>query len=154
MKYRTRFCLAVFVLCLFCGFSFPLGSRAEIMEFRDFSVDLPQGWRVEREGSATAFFAPDNSASMQVAVELLSRQYTQDMKASELAEIYAAELNGSPPVMVDNDPNYYSFEFKSPEGVPSEASVVVAGKRFYLVTVTGRHKDLAGMVESLLLSII
>ncbi|MDR1947197.1 MAG: hypothetical protein LBQ51_08555 [Desulfovibrio sp.] len=121
-------------------------------DFTDFSVDLPPGWTVKREGRTTAFTAPDGTASMQVAVELLTR--VDGMNAEELAEAYAAELNGSRPVMVDNDPNYYSFTFKSPDGTDSEASVVVAGSNFYLITVSGRHKDMAGLVESLLLSIL
>jgi hypothetical protein len=76
------------------------------------------------------------------------------MNAESLAAAYAAELHGSRPVMVDNDPNYYSFTFTSPEGVDSEASVVVSGRNFHLITVSGRHKDMAGLVESLLLSIL
>jgi hypothetical protein len=125
---------------------------AAIMDFTDFSVDLPPGWTVQREGGTTAFTAPDGSASLQVAVELLTRM--DGMNAGSLAEAYAAELQGSRPVMVDNDPDYYSFTFKSPEGVDSEASVVVAGRNFYLITVSGRHKDMAGLVETLLLSIL
>jgi hypothetical protein len=139
---------AAFCLALFTAAS----AIAATKDFTDFSVDVPPGWTTKREGKTTAFTAPDGSASLQVAIELLTRM--DDMNAESLAEAYAAELRGSRPVMVDNDPSYYSFTFVSPEGVNSEASVVVSGGNFYLITVSGRHKDMAGLVESLLLSIL
>lgn len=140
---------------LFFGFHLllPGGALAEIKEFADFSVDMPSGWTVERDGITVAFVAADKSANMQVTVEPISRIFKEGITAKELAEAYAAELKGSTPEMEDNDPNYYSFHFISPEGQESEASIVVAGRRFYLITISGRHKDLAGMVESVLLSI-
>lgn len=146
-----RLFLAAF-LALLC-FAHPALVSAEIREFADFSVDLPPGWSVEREGITVAFIAEDKSANMQVTVEPIAGMFKEGISAKELAEAYAAELNGSAPEMEDNDPNYYSFTFNSPEGRESEASIVVAGRRFYLITISGRHKDLAGMVESVLLSI-
>ena len=100
-----------------------------------------------------AFLAEDRSATMQVTVEPIARMFKEGITAKELAEAYADELKGTTPEMEDNDPNYYSFEFISPDGMESEASIVVAGRRFYLITISGMHKDLAGMVESVLLSI-
>jgi hypothetical protein len=144
--------MKMFVAALCLTFFTIASATAEPRDFTDFSVDLPSGWTVQREGSTTAFIAPDGSASLQVAVELLTRM--DGMSAETLAEAYAAELRGSRPVMVDNDPDYYSFTFTSPEGMESEASIVVSDRNFYLITVSGRHKDLAGLVESLLLSIL
>jgi hypothetical protein len=89
---------------------------------------------------------------MVVTVESTAGTFSEGMSAEELAEAYAEELKGSKPVK--EAPNYYSFTFTSPEGVDSEASIVVAGKRFYLITISGKNKDLAGMVESVLLSIM
>lgn len=128
---------------------FPGQAFADRREFADFTVDLPDGWTIERDGITTAFISADKSATMQVTVEPITRIST----AKELAEAYAHELHGSTPEMEDNDPNYYSFDFNSPEGVESEASIVVVGRRFYLITITGRHTDFARMVESVLLSI-
>ena len=128
-------------------------ARAEVREFTDFSIDLPPGWDVQRDGITVAFIARDKSATMVVTVESTTGMFSEGLSAQELAEAYAEELKGSKPVMEDNDPNYYSFTFKSPEGVESEASIVVSGKRFYLITISGKNKDLAAMVESVLLSI-
>ncbi|MDR0828239.1 MAG: hypothetical protein LBN33_10300 [Desulfovibrio sp.] len=150
----TFFFLSVFLTFIFACLVLPHEAGAEIKEFKDFSVDLPQGWVIKQEGVTTAFIAADGSANMQVVVEYLTLLGMDGMQARELAEAYAAELHGSVPVMVDNDPNYYSFEFKSPDGINSEASVVVVGNRFYIITITGRNKALAGMVESVLLSIM
>jgi hypothetical protein len=144
--------MKMFTVALCLTFFTLASAMAEPRDFTDFSVDLPPGWTVQREGVTTAFIAPDGSASLQVALERLT--HTDGMSAESLAEAYAAELHGSRPVMVDNDPNYYSFTFTSPEGEASEASVVVSDRKFYLITVSGRHKDMAGLVESLLLSIL
>ena len=129
-------------------------ASAEVRDFTDFSVDLPSGWTIEREGITVAFIAEDKSATMQVTVEPIARISKEGISAKELAEAYADELKGSRPEMEENDPNYYSFTFLSPEGQESEASIVVSGRRFYLITISGRNKDLAGMVESILLSIM
>lgn len=136
-----------------CAF-FAAPAAADLREFADFSVELPPGWTVERDGITTAFIAQDKSANMQVTVESITHMFKEGMSAKELAEAYAAELKGSAPHMEDGDPNYYSFDFTSPDGLESEASIVVSGRRFYLITISGRHKDLAGMVESVLLSIM
>ena len=140
--------LAVMLFC--ASIAFAHTAAAETKEFADFSVDLPVGWTIEREGITTAFIAKDKSATMVVTVET-----TEGVSAQELAHAYAEELKGSKPVQEDpKDPNYYSFTFKSPEGINAEASIVVVGKRFYLITITGKNKDLARMVESVLISIM
>ena len=141
---RLTITAALLLIVLFSG-----QALAGRKDFADFAVDLPDGWSIERDGITTAFVSDDKSANMQVTVEPITRIST----AKELAEAYAHELQGSTPEMEDNDPNYYSFTFNSPEGVESEASIVVVGRRFYLITISGRHKDLARMVESVLLSI-
>lgn len=145
-----RFLSALLIFCLTVCFAW--SGHAELREFTDFSVDLPPGWDVQREGITVAFIAKDKSATMVVTVESTVGTFSEGMSAEELAEAYAEELKGSKPVQ--EDPNYYSFTFKSPTGVDSEASIVVVGKRFYLITISGKNKDLAGMVESVLLSIM
>lgn len=149
MRLKTA---AALVLC--ATFFLPLQAHAARKDFADFAVDLPDGWTVERDGITTAFISEDKNANMQVTVEPISRIAREGINAKELAEAYAQELHGSTPEMEDGDPNYYSFTFTSPEGVESEASIVVSGRRFYLITITGRHRDLARMVESVLLSIL
>lgn len=126
---------------------------AKTLLFQDFSIDLPPDWRVVQDGNTTAFVALDKSATMQVTVEHLARMPKEGMGAKELAEAYAEEFKGSAPVMEDNDPNYYSFTFQAPDGQDAEASIVVSGSLFYLISVSGKHDDLAGMVASMLLSI-
>ncbi len=143
---------AAVAFCILCAAVLPALARHQ--EFRDFSIELPAGWEVQREGITTAFIAPDKSATLQVTVESIFRMFKEGMSAKELAEAYAEELKGSAPQMEDNDPNYYSFSFVSPEGQASEASIVVSGRLFYLITISGKHGDLAGMVESVLLSIL
>lgn len=140
---------------LFCAvFLFSGRAMAERKNFTDFTIELPAGWTIEQDGITTAFVSKDKKANMQVTVESVAHIAKEGITAKELAEAYAHELQGSTPTMEDNDPNYYSFTFLSPEGTKSEASIVVSGRLFYLITISGRHKDLAEMVESVLLSIM
>ncbi len=149
MRLKTA---AALLLC--ATFLLPAQAFAVRKNFTDFAVDLPDGWTIERDGITTAFVSEDKNANMQVTVESIARIAKEGISAKELAEAYAQELQGSTPAMEDNDPNYYSFIFTSPEGVESEASIVVSDRRFYLITISGQHKDLARMVESVLLSIL
>lgn len=130
-----------------------LPASGAALDFSDFSIELPDAWQVERDGNSVAFLAQDKSATMLVTVESIARMFKEGMSAKELAEAYAEEFKGSAPEMEDDDPNYYSFNFTSPDGQDSEVSIVVSGQRFYLISISGRHPDLAGMVESVLLSI-
>lgn len=143
---------AIYLLCTTLALSYP--AYGALQYFQDFSIELPTGWEIQKDGITTAFIAPDKSATLQVTVESITHMFKEGMNARELAEAYSAELKGSIPEMEDNDPNYYSFTFTSPEGQDSEASIVVSGRLFYLITISGKHKDLAGMVESVLLSIM
>lgn len=149
MRLKTAATLLFCVALLFSG-----QALAAKRDFTDFSVDFPDGWTIERDGITTAFVSKDKKANMQVTVESVAHIAKEGITAKELAEAYAHELQGSTPTMEANDPNYYSFTFLSPEGTESEASVVISGRLFYLITISGRHKDLAGMVESVLLSIM
>lgn len=148
---RPATLLPLLLCALFCIFPQPLCGAS--LDFPDFSVELPSGWQIERDGNSVAFLADDKSATMLVAVESIASLFKEGMSARELAEAYAEEFKGSAPVMEDEDPNYYSFTFTAPDGRDSEASIVVSGRRFYLISISGRHPDLAGMVESILLSI-
>ena len=145
-----RFLPAVLLLCIHLLCASP--AVAELKSFADFSVDVPPGWDIQRDGITVAFLAKDRSASMMVTVESTTGMFAEGLSAEELAQAYADELKGSTPEKEGS--NYYSFTFTSPEGTASEASIVVVGKRFYLITISGTHKDLAGMVESVLLSIM
>lgn len=140
-------------MVLFAGILTTSPAVARLMDFAHFSIDLPPGWTIREEGVTVAFIAKDASATMAVTTEITAGKFFEGMSAEELARAYASELKGSEPTREDNDPNYYSFDFTSPEGVPSEASIVVSGRRFYLITISGTHKDMAGMVESVLVSL-
>jgi hypothetical protein len=144
------FLLASCLLCL--GIVLVGPARAEFREFPDFSIDLPPGWDILREGATVAFIAADKSATMVVTVEYTADTFFEGMSAEELAEAYAEEFNGSRPVK--EDPRHYSFTFTSPGGTDSEASLIIMEKSFCLITISGKNKDLVGMVESVLLSIM
>lgn len=139
-------------MLLLTGLLIARPAAADLQVFTDFSIDLPSGWTIEKEGITVAFVAEDKSAIMMVTVESTAHMMTEGVTVEELAEAYAEELKGSKPKR--EEPNYYSFTFNSPDGLPSEASIVVSGRRFYLITISGKHKDLAGMVESVLISIL
>jgi hypothetical protein len=126
-------------------------AQAALQQFPDFSVDLPKDWSVSRDSLTTLFLAPDKSATLTVTVESTAHMANEGVSVEELVEAWADKLHGTRPVQ--EEPNCYSFTFTSPQGLPAEASVVVSGRRFYLITISGKHKDLARMVESVLISI-
>lgn len=144
----TRYLQAGIILTVLL---FTIPAVPALQQFNDYSVDLPEGWTVQRDGITMAFVAPDKSAIMMVTVESTAHMMSEGVTVEDLAKAYADELKGSSLKMVE--PGFYSFTFSSPDGLPSEASVVVSGRRFYLITISGKHKDLAKMVESVLVSI-
>ncbi|MDL2290814.1 hypothetical protein LJC09_01745 [Desulfovibrio sp. OttesenSCG-928-F20] len=153
--YSMKRLTQILPLLLLLFFVCPIGDAwGRTLLFQNFSIDLPSGWRVVQEGNTVAFVALDKSATLQVTVENLSAMPKADMSAKELAEAYADEFKGSAPVMEDGDPNYYSFEFTSPDRRKAEASIIVSGSLFYLISIIGKNQDLAAMVESVLLSIL
>ncbi|MDL2267739.1 photosystem II reaction center PsbP family protein [Desulfovibrio sp. OttesenSCG-928-G15] len=148
MRRCILFCIMVVGLVIGAGHAV-----ADIKTFPGFSIDLPPGWVYEQEGITLAFFPPDKSVNLQVTVEPIINLYTEGITVKELAEEYARELGGTQPVMEQGDPNFFSFSYTSPIGLPSEASVVVSRRRFYLITISGSHAEFARMVESVLFSI-
>ena len=83
-------------LLLLCMFAVrPAAADPQI--FTDFSIDLPSGWSIEREGITVAFVAEDKSAIMMVTVESTAHMMTEGVTVEELAEAYAEELKGTKP---------------------------------------------------------
>ncbi len=115
---------------------------AEIMEFRYFSLDVPEGWTVSEEGSMITVTAWDKSGSLSITADDPGGK-----SIAELAEEYAQRLNGTVPEQ-DEDGGY-TFEFNN--GV-SQAVIDGDEDLYVLIIGTGIERNgevLGEILESL-----
>ena len=93
--------LALLMLLVFAS-----SACAEVMEFRYFSLDVPEGWNVIEDGAEITVTASDKSGSLSIVAD------NPDGKTiAELAEMYSRELKGTAPES-DGD-GAYMFEFNN-----------------------------------------
>ena len=120
---------------------FEVSSEAKVMKFEHFSIDVPDGWRVEedKEKFTTAFYAPGDSAALTIAVF-----ENEGTPLEEIAKMLMNELDGSD---LEKSGDAYVFRFKS-DGTACRAAV--SGKEMIVfMTVIGEHDDILRMIESL-----
>ena len=75
----------------------------EVMEFRYFSLDVPEGWTVSEDGSAVTVTAEDGTGSLS-----LTAGSPNGKSIAELAGEYSARLGGTPPEAGED--GGYTFE--------------------------------------------
>ena len=78
----------------------------EIMEFRYYSLDVPEDWTVSEKGAVVTVMAGDKSASLSITAD-----DPQGRSVAELAEMFSRELNGTAPEK--DEEGVYSFEFNN-----------------------------------------
>ena len=115
---------------------------ADVEEFRYFSLDVPQGWRAEEDGSVVTVTANDNTGSLSIT---MGNPESRDI--GELAVAFSSELNGTMPEK-DSEGNY-SFEFNN--GI-SQATITGDEDFFMLIIGNGfvsNAETLGRILESL-----
>ena len=117
---------------------------AEIQEFRYFSLDVPEEWSVNEDGTEVVITAPDKSASLSITVD-----DPHGKTIAGLAEEFSRELKGTPPEKDEEDGESYSFTFNN--GV--SYAVIDGDEEMYLLIIgTGveHNADILGKIlESL-----
>ncbi|MBQ3446380.1 MAG: hypothetical protein IJG37_01895 [Synergistaceae bacterium] len=119
-------------------------SFAAVQDFGEFKVDVPAGWTAEKDGETVGITKNDSTASMSITVDK-----TDGASAKEIAEAFAAELNGK---NVKATEGGYTFTFDNGNGVNSEAIVVTDDGKYALIVVTGREnapQEVAAIINSL-----
>lgn len=130
--------LAVLAVLAFSAVAF-----AEVKDFGDFTVDVPDDWAAAQNGTTVAITANDKSAAISVTVES-----TGGTPLKDLAAAFSQQLKGSEPAL---DDDVYRFTFTNPNGVESNAFLTENedGKKYCLIVVTGENPALGGILDSI-----
>ncbi len=117
-----RLICSILLLSASCSF-------AEIREFENFSLDVPENWAVieNENGSIVSINAMDGSASL-----MISTGNPGESSIGDLAVSFALELGGTMPEK-DEDGSY-TFEFN---GGRSQATVAGSENLYMLIIGTG-----------------
>ena len=116
-------------------------SYAEIMEFENFSLDIPEGWTATENKFSVRVDSADGSASL-----LISTGNPDGKSIGDMAVSFALELGGTMPEK-DEDGGY-SFEFNNGR---SQAAIS-GGDNFYMLIIgTGaaENETLGEILDSL-----
>jgi len=115
-------------------------AQAATVEFSRWTVDVPEGWKAEEKDKMIALFAPGHAASLSIVWD-----DSEDIPAKDLSAAMSQKLKGTTPKPDDGG---YSFIFKNKADVESMSILYVVEKEYYMLTVTGKHPQLGGIVKS------
>jgi len=132
--------LAVLIFLLFAISICVIGDAAQ-MEFREFTVEVPEGWAAQQKGSTVVISANDNSAAITVTLDS-----SGGMSLEETAKAFAKELNGS---NLRLEADVYRFNFKNERGVDSIMLISGEGNKYTAVSITGDHPEVKVIIDSL-----
>ncbi|MDR2522404.1 MAG: hypothetical protein LBC93_01700 [Synergistaceae bacterium] len=138
-KVRVFAALVAVVLGVWGGLA-----EAAVRKFDQFSIDVPDGWKVEddKENYTVSFTAPDDSAALTVSVTAAEGGSMEDW-----AKAYQEELKGKN--LQKFSENGYMFEFENENGVGCRATVSGDSKRTVLLVAIGEHAAFEKMLNSL-----
>lgn len=129
--------IALFLLLVWSG-----SAWGDVVEFRHFSLDVPEGWTASEEGAVVSVVAGDKSASLTITTDSPNGSTIE-----ELATRFALELGGTAPEG-DEDGNY-TFEF---HGGNSQA-MITGDEDFYMLIIASgmglNGENLIKILESL-----
>ena len=115
---------------------------ADIEEFRNFSLNVPEGWTAEESGDVVSVTADDKTGGITIV-----SGSPEGASTAELAVKFSRSFNGTEPVSDDEDS--YSFEFNN--GV-SQAMIIGDEDFYMLIIATGfvsNAETLGEILESL-----
>ena len=137
---RKTFVVLVALLAVFTMFGF--SSEAKVMEFEHFSIDVPDGWGIERDdqNSTITFVAPDESAGLSVAVFNSNGQPLE-----KISEMLMTRLNGE---NLQKSSDAYTFQFKN-EGFDCYGIVGGDENQVLFISIIGEHDDIMKMINSM-----
>ena len=115
---------------------------ADIEEFRNFSLNVPEGWTAEESGDVVSVTADDKTGGITIV-----SGSPEGASTAELAVKFSRSFNGTKPVSDDEDS--YSFEFNN--GVIQ--AVVTSDEDFYIMIigtgVVNNAETLGEIIDSL-----
>ena len=114
-------------------------ARADVEEFRYFSLDVPDGWTATEEGAVVTVMKDDKSGSLSITAD-----DPQGQTIAELAARFSKELNGTEPER--DDEGSYTFSFNN--GI-SQAAIDGTEDLYLLIIGTGIEQNGEAMLEIL-----
>lgn len=140
MRIKRVGLLTVFLILVTLIFS--ASAFATVQDFKDFTLDVPDGWTATQDGATVIVIANDKSASVSLTVDKKN-----GVEAKDLAAAFAKQLNGSEPVLEDE---VYHFTFKNNDsGVESRAILETDDEKYLLTVITGDNPEITSIVESM-----
>ena len=116
-----------FALCVLMVMMIPACSCADIEEFRNFSLNIPDGWTANEAGDVVSVNADDKSGSLTII--------SGNPKGESIADIavrFSREVKGTEPV--SDDEGDYTFEYNN--GI-SHVSVTGDEDFYMMITASG-----------------
>lgn len=113
---RITLCI-IFLLMSSCSF-------ADVEEFRNFSLNVPEGWTAEESGDVVSVNADDKSGSL-----VITSGNPNGETITSLALKFSREMKGTEPL--SDDEGGYSFEFNN--GISQ--AVIAGDEDFYMLIV-------------------
>ncbi len=124
-------------LCLLLLWS--ASAWGDVMEFRHFSLDVPEGWTASEDGPVVSVVAGDKSASLTITMDS-----PNGSTIGELAAGFSLELGGTVPEK-DSDGNY-TFEL---HGGNSQAMIMGDEDFYMLIIASGMGINSDALIEIL-----
>jgi hypothetical protein len=142
MKKTIILCSAILMMA--AALAAPASAKVMKFDFIRVSVNVPSGWEVQedRESNTVGLVAEDESAAI-----TLSAYEDIGMSLKEFAEGAAEELEGETPKKQPN--GTYVFDCENENGVTTHVLVSGSEKFAAIISVTGEHKDIDGIIKSI-----
>jgi len=106
-------------------------------------VDVAPGWSYEGEGDSVILLAEDESCAIAIVISKAG-----DLKSSEeAAKLLSKEHNGTEPEEIDDDA--YEYNFTNEAGINTRVFVGIEDGKLKVLSITGDHKDVDGMINSI-----
>lgn len=130
--------LAVLVVSAVLAFS--VAAFAEVKDFKDFTVDVPDDWTAAQDGTTVAVTANDKSAAISITVDT-----TDGASMKDLAAAFVEKLKGSG---LEEEDGVYTFTFTNENGVDSKAILNGEEGKFCLIVITGENPKMSDILDS------
>jgi|GEM_PF-2566114 len=135
-KFFVLFCIAAL---LFAGTAF-----AEPIKFPNgITVDVAPGWSYEGEDDSIVLVAEDESCAIAIIVSDAEGLTSSEEAAKAMAE----EHKGSELQKIDDDT--YVYTFMNEAGVETRVFVGIEEGKLKVLSITGNHKDVEGIINSI-----
>ena len=132
------------LLALACMLLLAVPATAAEKTFKNFTVDVPNGWTANEDGIAVAMYAPGKAAALSIICD-----NAEGASAERLAKAMSTQLKGTEPT---KEGDAYTFEFIA-KGNKSQCVLAVHDGVYVLFTITDPQGKFTDQIEKIIDSI-